>query len=301
MSYVELPSDVQGQSYIRCSALAAGFLWLPDREVFQDSLDLDTNIGSKVPSLCFLLQHEQHGKLLFDLGLRKHALGYPPAMEDDLKLFAAECESDICDLLSQGGTQPTEIRTIIYSHLHFDHTGDLSPFPSAHLILGEHSKQLLASAYPINPKSRLNSIPSTQTVSYIEFTDQDSQSLSFGASVLDFFNDGSLYLLDAPGHMLGHLNALVRVAPNSFVLLAGDACHNRACYNPGVRLVSTENHHDIHVARETVDRIKRFHALDNVVVILSHERERLHEMPMFPLMLNDWAVQETDRKRQRSK
>ena len=64
-----LPSDVPGQPYVLVHALCAGSLYLPDREVFDDALDTDT--GSKVPSFTFLIEHEQHGKLLFDLGVRK--------------------------------------------------------------------------------------------------------------------------------------------------------------------------------------------------------------------------------------
>ncbi|KAF9261631.1 Metallo-hydrolase/oxidoreductase [Marasmius fiardii PR-910] len=294
---IQLPADVQGQTYIRCSALAAGFFWLSDRDVFEDSIDTDFNVGSKVPSLCFLLEHERHGKLLFDLGLRKKGLGYPPAMDEELKACAVDCELDICDLLDKGGLKSTDISTVIYSHLHFDHTGDLSLFPTAELILGEDSKSMLQFVYPDNPKSRLTRIPATQRVSYIGFTNDPSSHDLSNPCPIDYFKDGSLYLLDAPGHIPGHLNALVRVAPNSFILLAADCCHNRACYDPGVRLVSRENHYDIDVARTTVDRVKQFNALDNVVVILSHESERLQEMPMFPSILNEWAAQEMGRKR----
>lgn len=64
-----LPSDIPGQRYVLVHALCAGSFYLPDREVFDDALDTDT--GSKVPSFSFLIEHEQHGRILFDLGLRK--------------------------------------------------------------------------------------------------------------------------------------------------------------------------------------------------------------------------------------
>ncbi|KAJ7683086.1 hypothetical protein B0H17DRAFT_1205327 [Mycena rosella] len=44
---------------------------------------------------------------------------------------------------------------------------------------------------------------------------------SFGA--IDYFGDGSFYLLNTPGHLLGHMSALARVTPTSFVSLGGDA------------------------------------------------------------------------------
>jgi len=43
---------------------------------------------------------------------------------------------------------------------------------------------------------------------------------------VDYFDDGSLYLLSVPGHLSGHIVALARVASNSFLLLGGDSCHH---------------------------------------------------------------------------
>lgn len=45
---------------------------------------------------------------------------------------------------------------------------------------------------------------------------------------LDYFNDGSFYLLDTPGHAVGHLSALVRTTtnPDTFILLGGDLWHH---------------------------------------------------------------------------
>jgi hypothetical protein len=56
--------------------------------------------------------------------------------------------------------------------------------------------------------------------------------LSFNRA-LDFFGDGTLYLVDAPGHFEGHITALARVAPGTFVFLGADTCNNRECYTPG--------------------------------------------------------------------
>jgi len=46
--------------------------------------------------------------------------------------------------------------------------------------------------------------------------------------VIDYFSDGSFCPLDAPGHAVGNLNALVRtsVSPHTFMLLGGDAARH---------------------------------------------------------------------------
>jgi hypothetical protein len=43
---------------------------------------------------------------------------------------------------------------------------------------------------------------------------------------MDLFGYGSLYIVNAPGHLPGHLNLLCRTGDRNFVYLAGDSCHD---------------------------------------------------------------------------
>jgi hypothetical protein len=54
----------------------------------------------------------------------------------------------------------------------------------------------------------------------------------------DYFGDGSFYLLDSPGHAVGHLCGLARttVAPATFVLMGGDVCHYAGIMRPSKHL-----------------------------------------------------------------
>ena len=51
---------------------------------------------------------------------------------------------------------------------------------------------------------------------------------------MDFFGDGSLYLLDSPGHAIGHFSALARTSasPATFIFMAGDVCHHAGELRP---------------------------------------------------------------------
>ena len=57
----------------------------------------------------------------------------------------------------------------------------------------------------------------------------------------DYFADGSFYLLDSPGHAIGHLCALARVTTDTFVLLGGDVCHYSGIMRPSRHLPMPEN------------------------------------------------------------
>lgn len=129
-SLPRLPLDDVEQSYTRVSAIAAGYLFLLDGEVFDDSIG--STSGSKVPSFSFLIEHPKHGKLLFDLGLRKvcllrsrwldltfesfmkGGLGYPPALDEDIKAFDIDCQRDISDLLEDGDVKPRDVSWVVY-------------------------------------------------------------------------------------------------------------------------------------------------------------------------------------------
>jgi len=54
----------------------------------------------------------------------------------------------------------------------------------------------------------------------------------FGAH--DFFGDGSFYLLDVPGHAVGHMCGLARTTatPDTFILMAADTCHHGGQFRP---------------------------------------------------------------------
>jgi hypothetical protein len=49
---------------------------------------------------------------------------------------------------------------------------------------------------------------------------------------LDYFGDGSFYLLDVPGHAIGHMCGLARTTVTTFVLLGADACHFAGSLRP---------------------------------------------------------------------
>lgn len=101
--------------------------------------------------------------------------------------------------------------------------------------------------------------------------------------------------------MLGHIAAVARVASNSFILFAGDACHHRQAYNPGARLISENMYDDIETARATVKRLAELNkSHEDAIVVLSHEIERVGEMPFFPKDVKEWVVAEIQ-KRQASK
>ena len=110
------------------------------------------------------------------------------------------------------------------------------------------------------------------------------QALGDLPSVLDIFQDGTVYIVNAPGHLPGHINILARVDESDderkWVYLAGDACHDRRILR-GEREIG--EWHDIHGhvccihadragAEETIERIRGLEK-QGVEVIFAHDVE----------------------------
>ncbi len=89
-------------------------------------------------------------------------------------------------------------------------------------------------AYPTNPDA-----PILET----DYEGRNVREISFASTKLilgrfpavDFFRDGSFYLLDSPGHAIGHMCALCRTTAGpdpTFIFLGADSCHHGGEFRP---------------------------------------------------------------------
>lgn len=68
----------------------------------------------------------------------------------------------------------------------------------------------------------------------IDFGDSKQTTKVADFPAYDFFGDGSFYLLDTPGHAIGHMGALARTttSPPTFIFLGGDLSHHGGQLRP---------------------------------------------------------------------
>ena len=95
---------------------------------------------------------------------------------------------------------------------------------------GFKSQEYLIPGYPTNKSSvMLDSDYNGRQVREIEFSN-DFKIGGFQAN--DFLGDGSFYILNVPGHTVGHISGLARTTPDSFVFMGGDVCHFGGMFRP---------------------------------------------------------------------
>ncbi|KAJ7431360.1 hypothetical protein B0H11DRAFT_2131044 [Mycena galericulata] len=186
--------------------------------------------SATIPMYSFLVEHGSGAstrRLMFDLGLRKDPLNLAPSIAALFATgdFVGPFNQDITDLLGDAGIALSSIESVIWSHSHFDHIGDMSKWPnSTSLVIGSQTD---TSTYPQNASAALLASDfAGRTVTEIDFF---TANLTFNSlSTIDYFGDGSFYLVNTPGHLPGHLTAFARVTanPSSFIILAGDTFHH---------------------------------------------------------------------------
>ncbi|KAI0674768.1 beta-lactamase-like protein [Trametes maxima] len=271
---MSLPPPTPSQAYCKVSALEGGSI----------DMDLDQLIdtakpGERVdlPSLIFLLRHSITGEsLLFDLGIPPYIEQLPVGALALLTKMGVKLQGqpDLRAALAKGGLSPEDIKHIIISHIHFDHTGDPSVFPAATYLIGgdaapvihEHAPHFHGTVYAVDtPPERTR---------FLETADWPP--LGPFPHALDFFGDGSAYVVDAAGHVPGHLNLLVRTSPDGgWLLLAGDSAHDWRIIDgeagPANHPIVGCLHRDVPEAARHVGRIRELREVPRVRVLLAHD------------------------------
>jgi len=204
----------------------------------------------------------------------------------------------------------------------------MTTFPSStSLIIGPGFTAEYLPGYPTNPDATvLDSDFTGREVREIDFRN-DSKGLKIGRfNALDYFDDGSFYLLDTPGHSVGHMCGLARVTASTFVFMGGDACHHGGEFRPSEYLplpkqlspspirkvqpvcpghllqdihrtksatepfyqVAEGFAHDTEVAEWTIAGLQEFDADEDVLILTAHDESVLGVLDFFPKGLEGW-------------
>ncbi|KAJ7627122.1 beta-lactamase-like protein [Roridomyces roridus] len=185
-----------------------------------------------LPIHAYLIQHQpSNTTFMFDLGMRNDPQNLPPGFAGlfDNKNITFEPFKDITELLQEGGVSLDSIEMVFWSHAHFDHIGDMSKFPQSTKIVVNEKTNL--TIFPDFAGSDLQASDlSGHNVETVDF--EKAKLVISGMPAVDFFGDGSFYLLDTPGHLVGHMTGLARVTPTSFIVLGADAMHHAGELRP---------------------------------------------------------------------
>jgi nucleoside-diphosphate-sugar epimerase/glyoxylase-like metal-dependent hydrolase (beta-lactamase superfamily II) len=181
-----------------------------------------------------LIEHPEFGLSMFDTGYAPHLEGaterLPFRLYSRLAPIARGSMRSARDILVSAGIDPMNVRRIIISHFHADHIAGLKDFPDVDYIghdaawedvkgragIGALQRAFIPSLLPENFGARLSPIRSFHDAGFENFHHTH-----------DLFGDGSVRLVELPGHARGMMGALLRTTCENVVFLVADAAYTR--------------------------------------------------------------------------
>jgi hypothetical protein len=102
-------------------------------------------------------------------------------------------------------------------------------FPAAHGYFGPGTIDYCAPGHTADPKSTWDGYFFDEKHQTEKFSEYTGPWQKFGAfeKAFDFFGDGSLWVIQAPGHMPGNLICCCRIQSGEWVILGSDCAHSR--------------------------------------------------------------------------
>jgi N-acyl homoserine lactone hydrolase len=175
----------------------------------------------------------------------------------------------ISDRLKELKVTPEQVKYVGISHFHGDHTGQLTPFTNATLLIGKGDWDQITSPTPIQGANVAGFKSWIDEKRKVEALTTDN----------DVFGDGSVIVLRTPGHTPGHSSLLVRLKDMGPVLLTGDAAHFRENYESnGVPSFNFDRAATV----ASIERMKQIVANLKATVIIQHDMRDIGKLPAFP-------------------
>src|SRR6201992_3497164 len=204
---------------------------------------------------CYLIKHGDD-YMLWDTG---HAMTAPNVAP----------KVSLVDYLAKIDVKPDQIKYVGISHFHADHTGQVSSFPKATLLIGAREWDAITSPKP----------PEGANVKPFESWIKGETKVEPQAIDKDVFGDGTVIMLRTPGHTPGHSSLLVKLPQMGPVIITGDAVHFHENYDSdGVPAFN----YDRAQTAASIERLKKIAASLKGKVIIQHDARDVDMLPAFP-------------------
>ncbi|WP_281362940.1 N-acyl homoserine lactonase family protein [Gordonia asplenii] len=219
------------------------------------------NIGTEVeiPLGYFLIEHPQ-GRLMFDTGANPKVVRDP----ENYPSTAAGAtyrvrEEDLApNRLAEIGLRPEDVDLVANSHLHDDHAGGNICFSHATFLV--QFAELQAAYWP-QVYERENYVREAFDLP-VHFEELDGD--------YDVFGDGTVTLIQTPGHSAGSQSLVVKLPETGTVVLAADSAYLTASLDE--LLVSTWVW-DPRLQVRSFKVLRDYRRRENALVIPGHDRE----------------------------
>jgi len=236
-----------------------------DRSIFLCSTDMGQMIKSPVYSVLLM---DSQGPILIDTGLNPDGVKEPEkAWGPRAKLIKPQMneEDDVRIRLGEVGLLVSDIRMVILTHMHWDHTGALRFFTHCPIVVQRDEHR-----FAFNPDPFISA-------SYM--ANHFQRSLNYKLMDGDGFVAPDVSVIKTPGHTPGHQSVVVRLADGRCHIFSGDAIPLMENLE---RKIALGNAYDGKKGFESIYRLENLSKLLNAQIFPSHDIAVFETMNKIP-------------------
>ncbi len=225
----------------------------------------------KIPVYQVLVDHPA-GKILFDTGCHPEAMNgrWPEGLWKAFP-YTYTPEERLENQLKKIGFTPKDIGTVVQSHMHLDHAGNLGLFTHAKVYV--HRKDLeyglLLTHQNPNPATHGAYVKADLEVPcHFIPVDEDLELLS------------GVRLITLPGHTPGVLGLVVSLKNQGTLIFPADAIYQSGNYGPPPRLSGIV--YDNMAFLASIEKVRKLAQRENARVIFSHDIDFFRTLKLAP-------------------
>lgn len=228
-----------------------------------------------VPVMGALIVTEEH-KILFDLGCMPNSMeedGWPKSMRINTPWENEEDETPARQL-AKIGLKPEDIDTVIVSHTHNDHFGNIADFAHADVYLPKEDW--------VNGLITLNSSsdPATYGPYIPQMFNVKMKRVHMVANGEDFELFPGVKIVTLPGHTLGLLGLMIRLENSGTILLPSDAVYCKENLGPPVHLSGSAA--DSLNMKKSIEKVQHLAKKHNAKIIYPHDMKEFENYKKIP-------------------
>jgi glyoxylase-like metal-dependent hydrolase (beta-lactamase superfamily II) len=252
------------QALVRLYTFDCGRIQMNDLSLFTQGPEYDGRT-TYASVMCFLIRHPK-GDLLWDAGIPAtfHDAPEPVAAGP----FTMDMPATIEMQLGELGLTVADVDYFTPSHSHFDHIGDSNRFAGATLLIDRDERAVM---FGDEARADVENFPLYSALETAETVEFDGDH--------DVFGDGTVTILDMPGHTPGHKSLLLQLDNAGAVLLSGDLYHLQESRER--RLVPKFNT-DVEQTLASMDRFEQIATDTGARVVIQHVMADYDALPRLP-------------------
>ena len=226
----------------------------------------------RLPVMNILIHHDK-GWILYDVGSHPDAMKghWPECLQEGYQLFQTieqrpEVQLALC------GLRPEDIDTVILSHMHFDHTGNIHLYKNADVYVPKADFEFSQSTVH----------QSTDPTTYVGYCKKDLE-VPVRQYILvedEFEIVPGVEVINLPGHTPGLLGLVIHLEQEGTYIFPMDAVYTCEIYGPPAKASGLLHNRSEYF--KSIEKVRRLEKKYNATVIPAHDWDLFQTLKKAP-------------------